>query len=339
MSTDINRLADLAVHSGLLYRPECKRLTSLGGIKLNGHSTSADASISAGDQLQIRKHNYQAVPAGPGRLQLIKAPEQIARRFSRPVRVHCGYHKCLTMFSRKVYKRASIVHSATHGLLPGHASRFRHFYHRLDAFYDNADRYGICSLSGHALDLANFEDIRVVRFIRDPRDLIISSYFYHKRGAERWSQLANPCDLDWMVVRGCVPQGIGPNQSLMSYLNDSSLEEGLLAEIEFRKYHLQSMMDWPLEDERVRLYRYEDILGREPEVFAEIADFYQLPPLSKSAARHFADKYRAGKALVKKDHIRNAKSQQWRDLFSPAVKEKFNQMYADLLHRYQYPLQ
>jgi pyruvate/2-oxoglutarate dehydrogenase complex dihydrolipoamide dehydrogenase (E3) component len=55
------------------------------------------------------------------------------------------------------------------------------------------------SLSGHALDLDQFEDIKVIRFIRDPRDLIISGYFYHKRGGEDWCDYKNPTTVDYTL--------------------------------------------------------------------------------------------------------------------------------------------
>jgi hypothetical protein len=339
VSDVIDQIGDLVVHAGLLYRPEVKRLATMGRLKANGTRVGVEDSVQAGDQISAGGDNYMVIAGGEGRLQLIDPSLNNANTIAGKVRAHCGYHKCLTMFSRKVYKRACRVYTLTHGLRPNQPTAFRHFYHRIEAFYNNANKYGVCSISGHKPDLDRFEDLRVVRFVRDPRDLMISSYYYHKRGAERWSKLTNPSDADWMVVNGHVPSGIPEQESLSGYLSNASLEKGLQAEMEFRQFHFESMMQWPLEDPRVLLFRYEDILGREPEVFEQIFDFYKLPKLTGSAAKYFANKYRLGKAEVKKDHVRNAKSQQWRDLFTPELKQNFNHLYSNLLERYGYPLE
>jgi len=330
-------IEDLVVHSGLLYRPECRRLAALGKLKLNGIKARSLDAVQAGDSLTTGNHEYLATPAGENRLQLIDPNLNSAEIVQGKVRAHCGYHKCLTMFSRKVYKRASRVYSMTHGLTPNCPTSFRHFYHRIEAFYNSANRYGTASISGHKPNLDRFEDIRVVRFVRDPRDLMVSSYYYHKRGAERWSNLMNPVDADWMVVNGKVPSDIPSGESLSSYLSSVSVVEGLRAEMEFRQYHFESMMEWPENDSRVLLFRYEDILGNEPEVFEQIFDFYNLPRLPGAAAKYFANKYRLGKAEVKKDHVRNAKSQQWRDIFGPELKQEFETRYGELLDRCGYP--
>ncbi len=82
--------------------------------------------------------------------------------------------------------------------------------------------------------LDRFEDVLVSRFIPDPQDLLISGYFYHKRGAESWYDLVDPEDSDWEVVNGKVPEQIPAGLSFAQYLNRTSIEEGLLAELTFR---------------------------------------------------------------------------------------------------------
>ena len=339
MSGDLNQIGNLLVHSGLFYRSEARRLALTGRLLVNGSRAGIEESVQVGDELSVRGNIYSVIAAGETRLQLIDPSLSTAKTVNGRVRAHCGYHKCLTMLSRKIYKRACRVYGLSHGLDPNHPTSFRHFYHRIEAFYNNANRHAISSISGHKPDLDRFEDIRVVRFVRDPRDLMISSYYYHKRGAERWSKLINPTDVDWMVVNGHVPSQLTSGRSLSEYLSEVSIEQGLQAEMEFRQFHFESMMQWQLDDPRVLLFRYEDILGREAEVFEQIFDFYQLPKLTGAAAVYFANKYRLGKSEVKKDHVRNAKSQQWRELFTPQLKQIFNDKYVDLLNRYDYPLE
>ena len=70
------------------------------------------------------------------------------------------------------------------------------------------------SLSGNDLDLDRFDDIKAVRFIRDPRDLVISSYFYHRKAGERWCRYQDPTGVDFEAVNGCVPSGLSKGQTL-----------------------------------------------------------------------------------------------------------------------------
>jgi hypothetical protein len=222
-------------------------------------------------------------------------------------------------------------------ILKGKPLNFRHFFHRHDAWLDNCERYGITSLSGHALDLNSFSNIRVVRFIRDPRDLLISGYFYHKRGGERWCDYVNPVDVDYQLVNGLVPKGIPKGHSLKSYLESVSIEEGLAAEIEFRRKHFESMMAWPEQDDRVKVYRYENIPGKEFETFRDIHTFFGKPDWVAEEAGKIADRFRVGGKVVRKGHVRNPKSQQWRELFGSDLNKRFVQEYGTLLDRYGYP--
>jgi len=140
------------------------------------------------------------------------------------------------------------------------------------------------------------------------------------------------------MVNGAVPVGLPEHLDLADYLNQVSQEEGLSAELDFRRFHFESMMAWPEKDERVCLYRYEDVLGREGPTFKSMFEFLEMPKFATRAAGYYARRYSAGKKTVKAGHIRNASSGQWRELFSPELKQRFNERYGDLLERYGYPL-
>ncbi len=144
-------------------------------------------------------------------------------------RVHCSYHKCLTVYFGRVLKRMA---SAPFGLAGG----YRHFASRLDDFYRDCSGLGVASVNNHALDLDRFDEIRVTRFVPDPRDLLVSGYFFHKQSREDWSRVSHPTDADWVVVNGVVPESVkATGSSYRDYLNEVSLEEGLLAELAFRR--------------------------------------------------------------------------------------------------------
>lgn len=245
-------------------------------------------------------------------------------------RVHCGYHKCLTMYFRKVLDRVCERRFYFRGT-------FRHFYHRLDVFYRECHLYDVSSISGHKVDLDRFEDVRVSRFVRDPRDLLVSGYHYHKRGAEDWCTFLDPTNARWRGVNGMVPSTLPPGKSFTQYLNEVSLEEGLLAELEFRRAHFQSMREWPDHDPRIATFRYEEILGHEVETFDRLFRHYQLPYLARHRGLRYAARYAAGREIGRSQHIRNPTQGQWREHFTPALRARFDAEYGDLLAKLGYP--
>lgn len=244
--------------------------------------------------------------------------------------IHCSYHKCLTLYYSRVM---STLYNRIFRLSCG----YKHFYSLIDDFYREASKYKIASVNNHAIDLQRIgNEFRISRFIRDPRDLIVSGYFYHKRGAEAWSNIINPGESDWKVVNGYIPIDMGEGNSFSSYLQGLSKEDGLIAEIEFRSKHLDSMMDWPMGDPRIKTYKYEDLIGNEKDVFKDILKFYGVTWLESRLASILAEQFSANKQKGKTRHIRNARSSQWREHFTPRVQDYFERKYGELLERYDY---
>jgi len=248
---------------------------------------------------------------------------------TRPRLIHCSYHKCLTVYFGRV------MEMMYNRILPW-SGAYRHFNNLIDEFYAALPRYRVLSVNNHMLRLGELGDYRITRFVRDPRDLIVSGYFYHRRGAESWCNVVDPTDEDWKVVRGHVPAGIAPGQSYAAWLSAIPEEEGLLAEIEFRRHHYESMREWPDDDPRILLFRYEDILGREEETFLRIFRHYELPLSEKLLGRALAWKYSARQQSRQIEHIRNPEPNQWKKRFTPRVTEVFRERYGDLLPKLGY---
>ena len=214
---------------------------------------------------------------------------------------------------------------------------YHHFESIEGVFYNRVHRYKLCSTNSFAIETDRLsEDFRITRFIRDPRDLIISGYFYHKRGAEPWFRMKNPTNKYWNPINGNVPKGMldKPEYSYADYLSSLNLEEGLLAEIEFRKFHLESMRMWKV-DNRIKLFKYEDILSNEEEVFGQIADHLELSSGEKSKVLKQARKFSL-KNQSKNKHVRNPKANQWKEHFTDKVSGEFNRTYGDILDLYGY---
>jgi hypothetical protein len=251
-------------------------------------------------------------------------------KLGRPERiVHCSYHKCLTAFYGK------ILSTLYNRILP-FTRGYRHFNSFIDEFYEESSHYRVASINNHAIDLNKVGTYRISRFMRDPRDLVVSGYFYHKRGAERWCHVKPPTPDDWRAVNGCVPDGLKADQSLYTYLNSVDQEAGLIAEIQFRKPHFNSMLEWPTDDPRIRVLRYEEIVGNEPQAIADLLSFYGFSALEERLAGRLAARFSAGKRTGADKHIRNPEPEQWRRYFTPRVTEYFMSRHSTVLEAYGY---
>lgn len=324
-------LEPLVGRVGLADTPYFRRLVRSGRVFVNDEPARGPTAVARGDHVTLAGQRYQTAQEGVReRLNLVPNDPAPTPTKKGAVRVHCGFHKCLTMYTRGIYSAATRLDLRK-------PRGFHHFYHRLDAFYAGCEDFRVTSVSGHVIDLDRFEDIRVVRFVRDPRDLMVSGYYYHKRGAEGWCLLEDPIDADWAVVNGKVPDALPAGTTLTAYLNAASIEEGLAAEFEFRRNHLHTMRNWPEDDHRVRTYRYEDIMGREGETFAEILAFMGLSPMAQRIGVRHAERRSTARARRRNTHVRNPASEQWRALMPAALVDRIAAEYGDVLERYGYP--
>lgn len=244
--------------------------------------------------------------------------------------VHCSYHKCLTVYYRRIM-------DAVFNRCQPWGAGYRHYNSHLDDFYEGFEEDRISSINNRALDLERLGPCRISRFIRDPRDLVVSGYFYHRRGAEAWTRIEAPTAADWYFANGIVPEGLRvAGTSFAEYLRSIPEEEGLMAELEFRARHLESMAQWPTQHPDIVTFRYEDVLGHEGEVFRELFRFYGVSSVEWWLGGFFANRYSIGKRSAD-PHIRNPSSGQWRRHFTPRVRQAFEARYAGLLSQLGYP--
>lgn len=243
-------------------------------------------------------------------------------------RIHSSLHKCLTTYYMRV------MGALYNRLWPGRP-RYRHFAALQEEFYAHLHRYRVASANGFAIDVGRLpEDFRIVRFVRDPRDLVVSGYLYHRRGAEPWFRTPSPSAEYWSPIAGHVPERMPTGVSFAEHLRGLSVEEGLLAEIEFREHHFESLRRWP-SDDRIRMFKYEHIVGHEREVFAEIFDFYELPWYERRVGVWLADWYSARRRRSD-PHVRDPRPGQWRGYFTRSVAMAFERRHGDLLDRLGY---
>ena len=251
--------------------------------------------------------------------------------------IHCSYHKCLTVYYRRV------MDAVFNRCLPW-GGGYGHFNSHLEDFLKEYRDLRVASVNNRALDPAELGPVRISRFLRDPRDLVVSGYFYHRRGAEPWTTLDSPTEDDWYFAHGVVPEGLkAAGGSFAGYLESLPEEEGLLAELEFRTRHFESMAEWASRaaNNDVLLLKYEDIVGHELEAFRKIFEHYGLGPVASALGRFFARRHSLdGFSLRRKNadpHVRNPASGQWRKHFTPRVRREFDARFGTLVRQLGYP--
>jgi hypothetical protein len=245
-------------------------------------------------------------------------------------RIHCSYHKCLTVYAKRVFFRLF-------DRVLWFSGGYKHFNSLVDEFYAEHARYGLSSVNNHVLDLDRLgDDFRITRFVRDPRDLVVSGYHYHRRGAEAWCEIVDPTESDWAVVNGTRPAGMPSGESFSSWLQELGTEDGLLAELEFRRAHFESMARWPVDDPRILVVRYEDLLGNEEASFDALFAHFDLSRLARRIGRHLARQHAAGGRTRQGAHVRDPRAGQWREHFTPRVQETFEARHGALIERYGY---
>ena len=164
----------------------------------------------------------------------------------------------------------------------------------------------------------------------------MSGYFYHRRGAEPWTRQDAPSETDWYFANGVVPAAVrSGGTSFSTYLQGVSEEEGLLAELEFRRRHFESMRDWPDTHADILTFRYEEVLGHGKRGLrggSSIStgsrvssagwdggwcdDTHDPPPATRTCG--------------------NPRPGQWRDHFTPAVTRAFDEAHPGLIARLGY---
>ena len=72
---------------------------------------------------------------------------------------------------------------------------------------------------------------RLSLFVRDPRDLVVSGYFYHKKGSN-WCNIKTPNEDTLRTVNMSVPANyLREGETIAECLNRLPLEQGLKMEI------------------------------------------------------------------------------------------------------------
>ena len=154
--------------------------------------------------------------------------------------------------------------------------------------------------------------------IRDPRDVVVSGYFYHLKCKEEWC-------LESRDEFG--------GRSYQDVLGDLDMNEGI--EFEMRnigKSTLNEMLSWDYEQANVFEMKYEQLVDDETGTFAALFKHYGLTTEQIGIGLQFVEKYsfknvrRSRKSEI---HLRSGKANQWRTIFTDSHVEICKSLYGE----------
>lgn len=173
----------------------------------------------------------------------------------------------------------------------------------------------------HLIDGATFG----LHVRRDPRDLLVSAAHYHRHADE--PQLLRPR-----------PEFDG--NSYQEHVNSlSSFEEVLLFELaNSGGNNVRAMLDWDYDSSPLTELRYEDLVTPSgSEVLAGAAEAWPIPDRDRVLLVRAFEHYSAfGGAHRRRAHVRDPRSGQWEEHFTPRVSDAFDAAFPDAVAKLGY---
>lgn len=226
--------------------------------------------------------------------------------------VHSAYHKAGTIWFTKIFDDLSAKYHLSFRL----GKRGEPLPEDTDiAIYKHAWQFDRPDLNGRTF--------RGTHLVRDPRDLVISSYRYHLRTDETWA---------------VTPKEKWGGISYQDYLKSLNQHDGLMTEIQrwSKEPHgpFVRMANWDYNQPEFLELRYEDLIADEERWFSKIFDQYGFNDDVKRVAMNIAeshslrniDKWKKGT-----EHVTSGASGQWQEFFEPDHVARLKETVGPLL--------
>jgi hypothetical protein len=179
----------------------------------------------------------------------------------------------------------------------------------------------------------NFHTLRPYvgsHMIRDPRDVVVSAYFYHL-----W------CDEQWCHIPRKECDGMG----YQGYLNMLSKEDGLSFEMKsvLEDCHttgciLRDLGAWDYTNPNLIELKYEDVIGNPRLWFGKVLEKYGFNERETELALKIVYRYSFEKRTKRRlgeekrgSRMRKGTPGDWRNHFTERLKAEFKELYGDLL--------
>lgn len=173
---------------------------------------------------------------------------------SFPLRAFFGHHKCATGWTGGTLREIALHLGRRFRVI----NRSKDFEDEgsLGAFVENNDVEFLSYANANIKDARTLPLHRGFHVVRDPRDVLVSGYFSHRKthGTEGWPELVEH----------------------RARLRSVSKEEGLLAEMEFSASFFEEMRTWDYEQDNVLELKMEEVTADPLRHFLRIARFLEV---------------------------------------------------------------
>lgn len=163
---------------------------------------------------------------------------------------------------------------------------------------------------------------RGVHVIRDPRDMVVSGYEYHKRTKEPW----------------CIaPDPRYGGLSYQQYLHSISEYEGLMAEIGWvASKSGGAMAAWDYDQPEFLEIRYEDAIADEHGTFERVFRWLRVSERAMAMGLAAVDELTLSRGGAVRGHARSGQPGEWRDRLGPDHIARFKEVMGDLVVKVGY---
>lgn len=247
--------------------------------------------------------------------------------FASPLVVHWGLHKAMTGYFTLVMlelrKRTGLSFSAHYANAGKIDEALRLSRNRSSSVLLLTDMFH-CRMGPEI-------DFRGSLTLRDPRDVVISSYHYHKISREAW--LHDP-RFDWTKIfydnvyikTFGKPQISWLGKSYSDVLSVLDIEDGLLLELARVAQSFREIELFDFDDPRICVLNYEEILANELPAFRKLFDHYGLRDEYIDHAIKIVDRLSASnQKRIGNSHIREATTGEWKNTLKPLHLRLFEQ--------------
>ena len=236
-------------------------------------------------------------------------------RSAQPLITHWSHHKAGTVWFIKVLGGVSDHFSMRIALFDKEEDRWERL-RDLDVVVFLQTRRNDPKAIGHLA-------FRGTHIVRDPRDMLVSAYFYHLRTDEAWVHK---------------PREKWKGQSYQGLLKSLSRTDGLFTELErMNRLTFKDMRTWDYTISEILELRYEDVLADEHRMMERIFRHYGFSDSAVDYAVDTALRFSLNSRDTKRDpHVRSGRPGQWKDVLEAEHILRFKELTGDLLVRLGY---
>ena len=223
------------------------------------------------------------------------------------------HHKTGTVWMRGIFSQLALLYGYT----------FRNYTRGLESSYE----FSLLFDTHSQFDLTAFDQVpyRGMHLIRDPRDLIVSGCYYHQKSTETWLHVPHQ-----------KYNGMTYQEKINSF---PSMHDRLLFEMEEGAAGaIRDMSQWNYRNPAFIEVKYEDLIADyDLTLFHQIFSFIGVEGKMIPKALELAWKNSLfSNRLAPNFHRRSGKASQWTQYFESSHKQRFLELFGDVLVRLGY---